>query len=473
MPGASGAAEEMGLRDRAHAEAAEFRVRLELLRGLFNHIRIVLFANLGTVVLGVALLWNQENRAWLLGWGAALSVVTFGRLFLARAFRRSAVTPATIGRWSWAHAGATAAQGVAWGASAYLIEVQEPGSFLVVAIVAIAGLTLVALMSYSAHLLTVAAFVVPSVLPYAAELALTDSALGFWAVPLCLGWLGGALLVALSLNRRLRRDIARQIEREELIGKLEAARDEARRANEAKTRFLGHMSHELRTPLNAILGFSEMIMARLVEAPGPKFDGYIKSIHDSGRHLLRLVSDILDLTRIEAGRFALEEETVDVDALLADAAALFRDEARKDDIEITVAHAAPPPKLRADATRLRQIVYNLLSNALKYSPPRDTVSIATRAAAGGGLAIEIRDNGQGMTREEIALAAVPFQQLERRDQERAAHPAKRGHYATPGTGLGFPLVAKLMEAHGGRAEIASEAGKGCTATVMFPAERIV
>jgi two-component system cell cycle sensor histidine kinase PleC len=441
LPGATGAAEEAALRNRALAEAAEFRVRLELLRGLFNHIRVVLFANLGTMVLVLTLLWQQENRAWLAVWAAALSLVAIGRLMLSRAFRRAAVTPATIGRWSSAHAGATAAQGIAWGASAYLIPVQDPASFLVVAVIAIAALTLVALISYSAHVPTAAAFVVPSVLPYAAELALGESALGVWAVPLCLGWLAGALLVALSLHRRQRRDIARQIEREELIGKLEAARDEARRANEAKTRFLGHMSHELRTPLNAILGFSEMIMTRHVEAPGPKFDGYMKNIHDSGRHLLRLVSDILDLTRIDAGRFALEVEMVDAGALLADAVALFREEARKDGIEIEVEHAAPPPMLRADATRLRQVIYNLLSNALKYSPPNDTVRVATRRGEGGEFAIAIGDHGQGMTQEEIALAGVPFQQLDTRDQERTSYPAKRGSYASPGTGLGFPLVA--------------------------------
>jgi len=472
LPGAQGAAESWAERGDGRAGAADFRVRLALLRSLFNHIRFVLFANLGTMVLGLALLWDQDNRTWLLLWSAALTAIALARWILARAFRRRAVTPATIGRWSAAHAAATAAQGLLWGATAKLIILPDATSFLFLAIIAIAGLTLVALMSYSAHLPTFAAFVAPSVLPYALELAVTEQALGMWAAPLCAGWFAAALSVALSLHRRHRREIAQQIEREELIGKLEAARDEARRASEAKTRFLGHMSHELRTPLNAILGFSEMIMARAVEPSGPKFDGYMKDIHDSGRHLLRLVSDILDLTRIEAGRFALEEETVDVGALLADAAQLFRDEARKDRIEIAIEHETPAPALRADPARLRQIVYNLLSNALKYSPPGDVVRAAVRRRASGEVEVSISDNGQGMTREQIAQAGVPFVQLEWRDQ-RTSRRGKRGHYAGPGTGLGFPLVVKLMDAHGGRAEIASEAGKGCTVAAVFPKERVV
>jgi signal transduction histidine kinase len=188
--------------------------------------------------------------------------------------------------------------------------------------------------------------------------------------------------------------------------------------------------------------------------------------------LLRLVSDILDLTRIEAGRFALEVETVALSPLLADAAELFRDEARKDHVEIAV-ESGSHVTLRADATRLRQIVYNLLSNALKYSPPHDTVRIAARLRPSGELALSVSDNGQGMTREEIAQAATPFVQLDRRDAQSAPHPAKRGNYATPGTGLGFPLVAKLMDAHGGRVEIASEAGRGCTVTAVFPASRVL
>jgi len=463
----------MAARSNGRAEAADFRVRLLLLRNLYNQIRFVLFANLGTMVLGLVLLWEQENRPWLLAWSVVLTALALARWALARAFRRRSITPETIGRWSAAHAATTAAQGLLWGLTAKLILLPEPTSFLFLAIIAIAGLTMVALMSYSTHLPTFAAFVAPSVLPYALELAVADQALGFWAVPLCAAWFGTALLVALSLHRRHRREIERQIEREELIGKLEAARDEARRANEAKTRFLGHMSHELRTPLNAIIGFSEMIMARVVDPSGPKFDGYVKSIHDSGRHLLRLVSDILDLTRIEAGRFALEEETVELAPLLEDAAALFRDEARKDGIEIVLDPPPQPLRMRADPTRLRQIVYNLLSNALKYSPPGDVVRVALGRRADGAVALSVGDNGQGMTREEIAQAATPFVQLDRRDVKSAPPPVKRGNYATPGTGLGFPLVAKLMDAHGGRAEIASEAGKGCTVTAVFPGERVV
>jgi two-component system cell cycle sensor histidine kinase PleC len=452
--------------------SGDFRARLLLTRALFNNIRFVAFANLGTMILFVALLWDEANRIGLVAWGGALALVVLLRAAVYFRFRRATVSRRNVDRWTLLFAGATSLNGLAWGATALLLlaDAQSP---LLPAIAAVAGFTLIALVSYAANFLAFAAFVLPSVLPYLAQLVARPALPEAWVVPLGVAWLAAAFLLARTLNRRYRAEIERQIEREDLIGKLEAARDEARRANEAKTRFLGHMSHELRTPLNAILGFSEMILARVVEPAGPKFDGYMRSIHDSGRHLLRLVSDILDLARIEAGRFALEEETVDLGALIGDAASLFRDEAAKDGIAIAVEVGAPAPKLRADPTRLRQIAYNLLSNALKYSPPNDTVRLAARRREDGALELSVSDNGQGMTAAEIAQAAAPFVQLDRRDQQRAAHPSKRGAYATPGTGLGFPLVVKLMEAHGGRAVIESGAGKGCTVRAVFPKERAV
>jgi signal transduction histidine kinase len=239
-------------------------------------------------------------------------------------------------------------------------------------------------------------------------------------------------------------------------------RQKADAANLAKSAFLANMSHELRTPLSAIIGFSEMMQH---EALGPvgstRYRAYADDINRSGMHLLELVNDLLDLSKIEAGKMELVEDLVDIGQLIADCLALLRDTAARADIELAVDKDPRLPPVYADERKLKQILINLLSNALKFTDAGGGVEIVAAVAASGGLQVSVRDSGVGIRPEDIAKAFEPFGQL------RAAIESGQ-----PGTGLGLPLSRKLAELHGGTLEIESAADRGTTVMLSLPRERV-
>ena len=244
-------------------------------------------------------------------------------------------------------------------------------------------------------------------------------------------------------------------------GIAEAERRRAEEANRSKSAFLAMMSHELRTPLNAILGFSEMIRDA---ALGPdKIDTYREYagyVHDGGSHLLSLINDILDLSKIEAGRMELHVEDIDAREMIEDCLALTRGMARERQVAL---RADTPPAgclFTADRRATKQMVVNLLSNAIKFTPAGGTVVLMLTAGANGVL-ISVRDTGIGMSEADIERALEPFGQVD--------NSFTRGQQ---GTGLGLPMVKGLIELHGGRLAIASAPGRGTTATLCFPAERV-
>jgi len=241
------------------------------------------------------------------------------------------------------------------------------------------------------------------------------------------------------------------------------AQEHARVAIEAKSNFIANMSHELRTPLNAIIGFSELIQS---QALGPmndsKFAGYINDIRDSGRHLLDVINDILDLSKIEAGRMELTDETVDVCDVIARCNQLMSTMAEKAGVTLSSKLPQEPICLRVDERSLKQIILNLVSNAVKFTPLKGSVSVALRALASGDVEIAVIDSGIGIAPESIAIAMEPFGQVD-------TSLARRFE----GTGLGLPLVKSLTELQEGRFELESELAAGTTARVTFPAQRRV
>jgi signal transduction histidine kinase len=270
--------------------------------------------------------------------------------------------------------------------------------------------------------------------------------------------------VGLELHRTIRDSLRLRFERSELIEQLRTARDEAEEANEAKSSFLANMSHELRTPLNAILGFSEMIKLGMF---GKKSEErqieYAGFIHDSGTHLLDLINDILDLSKAEAGALELHEEKFRLRPLVESCIQLLAPAAGKAGIEVVgpVGKAAGPA-LFADERKLRQILLNLLSNAMKFTPAGGRVTVSYEVAGNGELGLAIADTGVGLTPRQLEMAMQPFVQVD-------------GSYSksAQGTGLGLPLTLKLTELHGGRLEMRSSPGKGTTAIVHLPAERLI
>ena len=243
---------------------------------------------------------------------------------------------------------------------------------------------------------------------------------------------------------------------------LRKAAEEAEAANQAKSEFLANMSHELRTPLNAIIGFAEIIGNEMLGPIGnARYAAYAKDIRASGAHLLEVINQVLDMSKIEAGRFDLNEEELDVAEVLAGSARLLENMAAEGGIALSVDVPDPPPGLVADRRALRQVVLNLLGNAIKFTPRGGCVELSARAEPNGGLAIAVRDTGIGIAQADIATALAPFGQID--------NPMTRGK---PGTGLGLPIVKALVEMHGGSLSLQSEPGKGTTVAARFPARRI-
>ncbi|MBH0238887.1 sensor histidine kinase [Methylobrevis albus] len=261
-----------------------------------------------------------------------------------------------------------------------------------------------------------------------------------------------------------------RVEKDALIAELEQAKavsDESRRraeeANLAKSRFLATMSHELRTPLNAILGFSEIIKGEVFGPIGnANYKEYIADIHGSGEHLLNLINEILDLSRIEAGRYKLNEEAVTLGHVVEECHHLVKLKARNKGIKIHEQFEADLPKLWADERAVRQVVLNLLSNAVKFTPTGGEIWIKMGWTAGGGQYVSVRDNGPGIPEEEIPIVLSAFGQ-----GSIAIKSAEQG------TGLGLPIVQALVQMHDGQFALKSRLREGTTVTVTFPSARVM
>jgi signal transduction histidine kinase len=241
---------------------------------------------------------------------------------------------------------------------------------------------------------------------------------------------------------------------------LRRAKDEAELASRSKTEFLANMSHELRTPLNAIIGFSDILMGQIFGPLGDqRYGDYARDIRDSGLHLLTLINDVLDVSKVEFGKVELIEEAVDIAAIAASCARLMRDRADTAGIRLVQDLASDLPLLQGDSRRLKQILLNLLSNAVKFTPSGGRVAI--RAAAGAdGFRLTIEDTGIGIAKQDLEKAMRPFGQIDSRLARKYQ-----------GTGLGLPLARSMAELHGGRLEIDSTPGRGTVATLWLPARR--
>ena len=249
----------------------------------------------------------------------------------------------------------------------------------------------------------------------------------------------------------------------QLAEHLAQARDVANAANKAKSDFLANMSHELRTPLNAIIGFSEIMNAELLGPLGsPEYRQYAGDIHESGAHLLSLINDILDLSKIEAGRLDLVEERMVVCDVIEASMRIIRERAQAARLVLECEIPEDMPTLFADERAIKQILLNLLSNAVKFTDAGGRVTIAAQMTTAGGIAFSVADTGVGMNAMEIKKALSPFGQV---DSSLA-----RKH---EGTGLGLPLARSMTEVHGGDFTIESEPGRGTTVTVTMPASRVL
>lgn len=261
---------------------------------------------------------------------------------------------------------------------------------------------------------------------------------------------GAAQLAAIAINRRRAEQSLRE------------ATQAAELANRAKSKFLANMSHELRTPLNAIIGFSDIMKSELFGSLGSeRYAEYAKDINDSGAHLLNVIDDILDISKIEAGRYPLEESEIELANVLRWSIEIIRPRTTEKQLTVTLDVAEDFPPVHGDLRAIRQIMLNLLSNAAKFTPPEGKITVAANLDENGCLIISVTDNGIGIPADKLSVVLEPFGQVD--DSSAREH---------DGTGLGLSITKSLTELHEGEFRLESELGKGTTAIVKLPPHRL-
>lgn len=324
--------------------------------------------------------------------------------------------------------------------------------------------SMIIMFTVGTALLLVAAIVVAALYVFVINpiMAITSRLLGFtrrdFGGTVKLPVLASRELVQLDAAvRRLEVSLQRDREREE---ELNAARIQAELGSRAKSEFLANMSHELRTPLNAIIGFAQLIRSEVLgEIKQKKYLDYLGDIEVSGQHLLDLINDILDLSKIEAGKIELRIHRAELSKLLRDCISMMKERAESAGVNVHLHLPDDPMPIQADSRRLKQVVLNLLSNAIKFTPAGGTVHVAAAVDPQTGARIEIRDTGIGIAESDIERVFEPFTQIE--------NALTRKH---EGSGLGLPLTRALVELHGGRLDLKSQLGVGTTVAVTLPPE---
>jgi two-component system cell cycle sensor histidine kinase PleC len=311
---------------------------------------------------------------------------------------------------------------------------------------------------FSAHLASAAAAMFAISLGIAVLELINSYYTGSPLLTLAFVYVGLMTVQCYAIHARFEKAWRLEHDREQLIKNLRVARDAAVSASRAKSEFLANMSHELRTPLNAIIGFSDIVRTKAFGDSSDKYAEYGGFIHQSGNRLLELIGDILDLARIEAGRKMLQREPVNVDDLIADELTRRSETAAARGVELVHLREHPVPLLFADLQAVRQVLDNLVSNAIKFTPKGGRVSLGASLNHQGEIALRVADTGLGIAREEQA-----------RIFDRFGSGRPEITTAQRGTGLGLQIVKGLVDMHGGRIELHSVLGEGTCVTIIFPA----
>ena len=427
------------------------------------------FAWLGVALAVVSLHWTSATI--LLGWLTLTATVNVIVYRLAGAFLGQTATGVDVKKWRRAFVLAESAQGCAFALIVLLaFTTTDPsaGTFVLIALLMVAAMNATVTATIPAAVygcLTPMTLATIGVLR-PSDLITSDALLAV----LTLGTQGYFVALARKLYAAAVEALTFQAEKDDLIAELEQskansdlARRRAEESNLAKSRFLATMSHELRTPLNAILGFSEVMKSELFGCHAvPAYKDYSSDIHASGEHLLMLINEILDLSRVEAGRYDLREESIDLRGLLEECRHLVTLRAKKKDIAISQEKGDVLARLWADERAVRQVALNLLSNAIKFTPQGGQVHVRLGSTQDGGQFFSISDTGNGIPENEIPIVMSSF------GRGTLAHKT-----AEEGTGLGLPIVKGLVELHGGTFVLRSKVREGTEVTVRFPSERVM
>jgi two-component system cell cycle sensor histidine kinase PleC len=444
---------------------------VELLQLFARGRRISLFNLVGSSLAAAAVASAWAPLQWLLAWLALQCTTLLLSNGLAAKFMRLEPASVDVRAWRRIFVLAEALQGLAWALFVILMSVtNDPLARTFVLVLLFLVATIDATITASIPIAVYAGLtpMIAAIIAFLRPQSLTDPSIPL-AMLACITLLYFAILAKKLYNRSLD-TLSFQSEKDELIAELEQAKvnsDVARRraeeANLAKSRFLATMSHELRTPLNAILGFSEVMKAELFGTHAvASYKEYSNDIHSSGQHLLTLINEILDLSRVEAGRFELKEEPVALENIFEECRHLLALRAKKREINIQESVEPYLPRLWADERALRQVALNLLSNAIKFTPPSGNITIKIGWTSAGGQYFSVKDTGPGIPEDEIPVVMSSF--------GRGSLAQKN---AEEGSGLGLPIVKGLVELHGGTFTLKSKVREGTEVIVVFPPERVM
>jgi two-component system cell cycle sensor histidine kinase PleC len=401
--------------------------------------------------------------------------IQFSSLLLSHALATKFVSleqaSVNVGRWRRIFVLAEVIQGTAWALLVVLLATSDAAAahtFVLVMLFLVAAINATITASIPIVVYAGLAPITVAIVALLWPKSLTDPSMSLATVA-CATLFYFAVLAKQLYNRSLD-TLSFQSEKDELITELEhakvnsdLARLRAEEANLAKSRFLATMSHELRTPLNAILGFSEVMKSEFFGGHAvAAYKEYSQDIHSSGQHLLALINEILDLSRVEAGRFELKEEPIRLANILEDCRHLVSLRAKKREIGIQESVEANLPRLWADDRAVRQVALNLLSNAIKFTPPGGSITIKIGWTSAGGQYFSVKDTGHGIPEEEIPVVMSSF--------GRGSLAQKN---AEEGSGLGLPIVKGLVELHGGTFTLKSKVREGTEVIVVFPPERVM
>lgn len=476
-----------GMGQKTELRESDPRLRADQVRQLYSQSQAGLIGVAISAAILVAALRDVVPHSHLALWLIGYLVLQVPRHVLAHEFSRRSLDDASTLRWGFRFCVLTALSGLMWGMAGIFLFPAQSEAFQFLLALFIAGISAAAAVVYAprieCYLPTLLAILVPLAGRYFYEGSEVQTITG--AVILLFGVI--LILTARSMNiayaealrlrlekssladsmleekgktEQLNTDLLREVHERRLAqAELMAAKERAEAGDKAKSEFLANMSHELRTPLNAIIGFSEILEDQLFGVLNDRQSKYVRHISNSGRHLLHIVNDILDLARIESGKTELDYSAVDLVGLFKSCVLMIKQQAKKRGlhIEVTVQDKLLGASVQADEVRLKQIMFNLLSNAAKFTPEGGRIKVAASRTE-GYLQVAVTDNGIGLAPENQEII---FGTFERVDSSYSRN--------TSGTGLGLALTKQLVELHGGRiwAESAG-VGKGATFSFVIP-----